>query len=66
MNIWIAINKNQTLSMHAEEPRRSRIQWISNRPYINSRIYKNLSNLVKKSMLSWETEPECIEINTNI
>ena len=63
MTIWIAVNKDQTLCMHTVEPKRTSTKWISSRPYINSIAYKNLSKLIKKSMLSWETEPECIEIN---
>lgn len=66
MTIWIAVNKNGSLSMHVTEPHKENTKWISSRPYVNSKVYKNLSNLVKKSMLSWETEPECIEINVNI
>jgi len=63
MTIWIAINKDQSLSMHTVEPHRTRTRWVSTRPYVNSKIHNNLSKLVKKSMLTWETEPECIEIN---
>ena len=63
MDIWFGINKSGKLSMHYVEPHRSGDRWISNRPYVNSAIYKDIENVISKSEMTWNDDPECININ---
>ena len=37
-------------------------KWEGKYPIINSVIYDNITNLIQKSSLSWESEPEYISI----
>lgn len=65
MQIFIGINKNHKVSLHAVEPTRNMNKgiWISNRPYINSFVQKNIDDMIKHSKMTWEMDPEVIEID---
>ena len=65
IQIWFAVNKNGFVGLYAEEPKRnSKIgKWESLYPFINSIIYKEISELVEKTKINWEHEPECITLS---
>lgn len=62
--IWFAINKNGFIGLYAEEPKRNNEtgKWESKYPFVNSLIYDQITKMIEKSNLSWESEPECISI----
>lgn len=59
INIWVAVNKNGNVRMFTEEPTRNKNtnKWESDKPYINSVMQKEFNELVEKSNLTWEAEP---------
>jgi hypothetical protein len=65
IKVWIAINKNGKLTLHGEYPVRDEKngKWTSKYPFINSILYKELSNMISKSSLTWESDPEYMETN---
>ena len=65
ITIWVGVNKNGKISMHTAEPKRNDDtgRWVSNSPFINSVLYKNLSDVFEKSPMNWETPCEVFQIN---
>ena len=65
MQIFIGVNKNKTVSLHTIEPTRCNDtgKWVSSRPYINSAVQKNIDNMIAHSSMTWQMEPEIIEID---
>lgn len=68
IKIWCAINVDNTLSIHSEEPTRNKDLgiWVSNAPFVHSIIYKQMSELMKKAGISFEDDPEYFEINMEL
>lgn len=62
MNIWVAINKDNSISLHTIEPKRNVDLgiWVSTRPYINMTFLNNIKQLIEQTHLSWQSEPECL------
>lgn len=62
--VYVAINKNGYMTMHAEMPSRNdgTGKWESRRPYINSRLYSELKPLIENAGMTWESEPELFTI----
>ena len=65
MQIFIGVNKNRKVSLHTVEPVRCMDtgKWVSSRPYVNSVVQKNIDNMISHSKMTWEMEPEVIEID---
>jgi len=63
MDIWFCLNKNGKVSMHSVEPTRGAERWISNRPYVNSSLHKDIESLILNSKLTWASDPECISLS---
>ena len=65
MVIFIGVNKNGEASLHTIEPTRNENtgKWVSLRPYVNSFIHNNMNRMIKHSNMTWNMEPEFIEIN---
>ena len=65
INVWVGVNRNGSLSMHTEQPIKDEERgiWVSNKPFINSVIYNDLSNTIQKTNLSFESSPEFLKIN---
>lgn len=63
--IWIAVNKNGKLTMHATEPSRDEDLgiWISDMPFVNSVLYDNLSKMISKTPMNWESDPQPFQFN---
>ena len=65
MIIYVGVNKSGSASLHTVEPVRNKNtgMWVSLRPYVNSTINKSMNSMIKHSQMTWEMEPEFIEIN---
>lgn len=65
IKVWVGVNKNGKLSMHAERPERDEKRgiWISKLPYVNSILYDQISKMFEKSNITWTNDCEFIEIN---
>lgn len=64
VKIWVAVNKNQSVVMFSEEPKKNKKlgKWESNKPFVNSVLFTQLSDLMKKANQTWENEPQYFEI----
>ena len=64
IKLYLVVNKSGFVGLHNEEPIRDKItgKWISNKPFINSAVQKKFEDLVKKTGMNWESEPEFFEI----
>ena len=64
ITIWFAVNKNGFVGLYADEPKRNNElgKWESKHPFVNSIIYEQIVNLAEKSNLTWDKDPECIQI----
>lgn len=63
IGVWFGINKNGFVSLHLEEPKREGNKWVSNKPYCNSIIQKQIEDLVKRALFNWEMECEYLEFS---
>lgn len=68
MQIFIAINKNGKVSLHGVEPKRDEKTgiWVSNKPYVNCYVQENIDEMIKHSSMTWDMEPEVIEIDVKL
>ena len=60
--IYLVVNKFGMPLMFTNPPTRTMTSWIGSF-YINSHIYNDIVNLAKQSNLTFESEPEIIELN---
>lgn len=62
--IWFVLNKKNEILLFLDEPIKNPItkKWEGNKPYINSRIHKEVSILAQQAQMSFESDPECIEV----
>ena len=62
IKVWAGVNKNGFLVLFTKEPKRNVAagKW-EGEMYINSAIYKMLTNLVEQAKMSWENEAEYFE-----
>lgn len=65
IKIWIGVNKNGKISMHAEQPVKNEKtgRWESKMPFLNSVLYNEFSNMFQKTELNFDTPPQFLEIN---
>ena len=63
IKVWIGVNKNGKISMHAEQPIRDEVRgiWSSKLPFVNSVIYENMSKMFEKSNITWTNDCEFLE-----
>ena len=62
--IWFVLNKNNEILMFLDEPVKNpkTKKWEGKCPYINSRINDEITALAKQAQMSFESNPECIEV----
>lgn len=62
--LWICINRNGTMVVHAAQPIRDEEigKWVSRHIFCNNSLYEKLSEIVDRLQLTWNSEPEFIEI----
>lgn len=65
VTVWVGVNKNGSISLHTVEPNRNEDLgiWISESPFVNSVIYANLSPMIEKTQMNWESSCEVFQIN---
>ena len=63
IKVWVGVNKNGKLSMHAEQPIRddARGIWVSKLPFINSVLYLQIKDMFEKAKISWVNDCEFLE-----
>ena len=63
IKVWVGVNKNGKLSMHAEQPIRdeNRGIWVSKLPFVNSILFANISKMFEKSNITWTNDCEFLE-----
>ncbi len=66
LTVWAAINKNGSLSLHTVEPIRNENTgvWVSESPFVNSVLYKDLSSMIEKTPMNWESNPQPFQFST--
>lgn len=64
VQIWFAVNRNCKVRMFLENPTRNVTKgiWESNKPYINSLLYKDICHIVQQARMIFENNPEIIEV----
>jgi len=64
ITVWLGVNKNGHISIHTEEPIRDEEHgvWKSNSPFLNSVIYANLSQMIERTQMNWESGYEIFQI----
>ena len=62
--IWFAVNKNGTVRMFLDNPTKNVDLgiWESKKPYVNSVLYKDICQIVQQARMSFENNPEIIEM----
>lgn len=65
IQIWFAINKSGFVGLYLDEPKRNDKtgKWESQFPFINSKVNKEVCDLIEKIKMNWESEPECLTIS---
>lgn len=61
--IYITVNKNGSINLSIDKPIKENNKWVINNYFCNSQLYNQMYDLVKKSKMTFESEPEVIEIN---
>ena len=61
--IWFGINKNRKVRMFLEEPTRDKNLniWVG-KNFCNSVIQRQLEEMVKGTTLSWDDDPQVIQL----
>lgn len=64
ISIYLAVNKNGDVRMFTDEPKRNEAtgKWESKHPFVNSVLYKEFVELVSKTNINWEHEPENFQL----
>lgn len=64
VQVWFAVNKSGFVGLYSEEPKRNESvkKWESQYPFVNAVLYKEIQNIVEKTGMNWDSEPECITI----
>jgi len=65
ITVYVSVNKNGSIALNSLEPTRdeSRGIWISKMPFCNSIAYNQLVNLIEKSSMTWNNDPEPMTLN---
>ena len=66
--IWFCVDKNGFICMFTEKPIKNVVKgtWESKNPYINSKIYNDICAIVQQAKMTFENEPEVIEMQFQI
>ena len=62
--LWVCVNKNNSFIVHASQPIRDEDEgiWVSRNLFVNCELYEKLKTHTDIENLTWESEPEFIEI----
>lgn len=61
--IWAAVNKDGYVALFTGQPVRDEDsgKWVGEYPYINSLVYSQFKNIIRQSMMDWNSSPEMFE-----
>lgn len=64
VQIWFCVNRNSDVRMFLENPTKNVTKgiWESKKPYVNSVLYKDICRIVQQARMSFENNPEIIEV----
>ena len=67
IGLWFGVNENKKPSYHLEKPTRNfeTKAWCLSSPFCSSVLCNKLDEMIMNTPLSWENEPEYIEIPIN-
>ena len=63
--IWFGVNKNNQIQMFADEEPKKNLKigkYEGKNPFVNSVFYDELKSIVQQTNMTFESEPQCIEI----
>lgn len=66
--VWFGVNKKNNIQMFLdEEPIKNKElgRYEGKNPFVNSLFYDDLKKIVQNSKLTFESEPQCIEIHVS-
>lgn len=68
INVWFAVNKNGKVRMFLDNPTKNVVsgKWDSKYPYVNSKLYKDIIQVVQQAKMTFENDPEVIQIQIKI
>lgn len=68
VTVWFAVNRNGNVRMFLDNPKKNVEKgiWESNLPYVNSVIYKDITRVVQQAHMSFDSNPEVLEIQIQI
>lgn len=64
MFIWFCVNRDNKVKMFLDEPVKNEKtgRYEGKSPYVNTLLYKDISEVVKQTKMTFDTEPQAIEI----
>ena len=64
MFIWFCVNRDGKVKMFLDEPVKNEKtgRYEGKSPYVNTLLYKDMCEVVKQSKMTFETDPQAIEI----
>jgi hypothetical protein len=64
VQIWFCVNRNGDIRMFTDNPTKNEKlgKWTSKNPFINSVLYNDISQIVKSAHMTFENNPEIIEM----
>jgi len=64
VQIWFGVNRNGRVRMFLDNPTKNvtRGIWESKKPFVNSVLYKDICQIVQQARMSFENNPELIEM----
>lgn len=64
VQVWFAVNRDGFLGLYLEEPKRDDTtgKWVSDKPFLNTVLYRQVKDMVDKSKFTWSMDPECFAI----
>lgn len=68
IQIWFCVNRNGRVRMFLDNPTKNvtRGIWESKKPFVNSVLYKDICHIVQQARMSFENNPEIIEMQIKI
>ena len=63
--VWFGVNKNSDIRMFLDEEPKKDLErgiLIGKNPFVNSVLYEDLKQVVKNAKMTFNSEPQCIEI----
>ena len=64
IQIWFGVNKQDYLQLFLDEPKKDMKvgKYVGKYPFVNSLWYDEMYKMVKAAGMTWESEPQCLDI----